>query len=74
MTQRTKAQRRYRKQGYTWEIAPLRNPFRHTPKTIVIHKSGPYGWRSYRPHLLDFLGETIRPICKHYIHNGRKPR
>jgi len=73
VSQRTKAQRRYRKQGYTWEIAPLRNPFQHTPKTIVIHKSGPWGWRSYRPHLLDFLGETIRPICKHYIHKGGKP-
>jgi hypothetical protein len=51
----------------------LRNPFQHTPKTVVIHKAGPYGWRSYRAHLLDFLGETIRPICKHYIHKGGKP-
>lgn len=70
---RTRAQRRYRRKGYTWEIASLApNPY--TPKLIVIQKSGPWGWRSYRPYLLDFLDEQIRPIAVQYIHNGRKPR
>ena len=73
MTRRTKAQRRYRRQGYTWEIAPLRNPFKYNPKLVVIHKPGPYGWRSYRAHLLGIYDEVIRPIAKHYIHKGKKP-
>jgi hypothetical protein len=70
---RTRAQRRYRRKGYTWEIAPLRNPSPSTPKLVVIHKPGQWGWRSYRPYLLDFMGEVIRPVAKHYIHNGGKP-
>lgn len=70
---RTRAQRRYRKQGYMWEVAPLANPHPWIPKLIVIHKPGEWGWRSYRPHLLDFLGETIRPVAQHYIHKGGKP-
>lgn len=70
---RTRLQRRLRRQGYTWEVAPLRNPFPRTPKLIVIHKPGEWGWRSYRTHLLDFIGEVIRPVGTIYIRNGRKP-
>lgn len=69
---RTRAQRRYRRRGYTWEVATLRPTSRHSPKLVVIHKAST-SWRSYRPYLNEWLGEFIRPICKHYIHKGGKP-
>lgn len=69
---RTRLQRRLRRQGYTWEIAPLKNPTPRSPKLIVIHKPVS-SWRAYRPYLLGFIGEVIRPIGTIYIHNGRKP-
>lgn len=73
MTIRTRLQRRYASQGYTWEITTMKPTSPNVPKLIVIHKSGPYGWRSYRPYLLKFMGEYIRPIGTTYIHKGRKP-
>jgi hypothetical protein len=69
---RTRAQRRYLRQGYTWEIATLRHVHPTVPKLVVIHKSSS-SWREYRPHLIEYLHEVIRPICKIYIHKGGKP-
>jgi hypothetical protein len=69
---RTRAQRRYRRAGYTWEIATLQPVSQHGPRLIVIHKASS-SWREYRPYLLDFIHEVIRPICKQYIYKGGKP-
>lgn len=70
---RTRAQRRFRRMGYTWEISTL-TPCAYAPKVILIQGTGPWGWRSYRDHLIDYLGEQVRPIAVSYIHNGRKPK
>jgi hypothetical protein len=69
---RTRAQQRYRRQGYTFEISQLRNPLMRSPKTILIRKGASDSWREWRRYCAA-MGETIRPICKHYIHNGGKP-
>ena len=69
---RTRAQRRYRRQGFTFELTELRNPFKRRPKTIHILKGSSSSWRWWRDNSWN-ADEVIRPIAKHYIHNGRKP-
>ena len=73
---RTRAQSKLRRKGYTHEITYLREPF-PPRKFIFIQKShsshdGPLTPRKvWRKHLLP--GEIVRPIAKHYIHNGKRP-
>ena len=68
---RTRAQRRLRKQGYTYEVALLKEPFPWVVKVIVISKGHRSSWREHRRYL--FEGEVIRPIAHTYIHKGGKP-
>lgn len=67
---RTRAQRRLRRKGYTYEVTYLKEPFLLT-KLILIVKGHRSSWREHRPYLLD--GEVIRPVGTTYIHNGKKP-
>lgn len=69
----TRAQRRYRRQGYTFEIATWGVWSRHLKKgsPIFIMKGRDYSWRYFRKGLMP--GEVIRPIAATYLHNGRKP-
>jgi hypothetical protein len=71
---RTRAQRRYRRKGYTYEIAYLREPFdrnRYHKVLILIVKGHRTSWRENREHLME--GEFVRPIAVTYLNNGRKP-
>lgn len=80
---RTRAQRRLRRKGYTHETTMLR-PGRleeslGIPKLILIfesgrqHNGGPDTPRKiWRDYLLP--GDVVRPVGKHYIHNGKVPR
>jgi len=60
---RTRAQRRYVRMGYTHETATLD---RGTFFLIQPHES----WRECRDR---WDGLHVRPVAKHHIHNGRKP-
>lgn len=66
---RTRAQRRLRGKGFTYETTYLKDDL--APKIIHISKGHRSSWRSYRPYLQE--GEVIRPIAVTYIHKGRKP-
>lgn len=69
---RTKAQRRWIKRGYTREMIPLRPQHGGRDRyTYVLRASE--DWRSQRGFARDVLDMPIRPICKQFIHNGRKP-
>lgn len=70
---RTRAQRHYRRNGYTYEIAYLKEPFgrnRYHKLLILIVKGHRTSWRENRKHLSE--GECIRPIAVTYLNNGRK--
>ena len=71
---RTKAQSKLRKRGYTYEIAYLSEPFkgRYAKMLILIVKGHRTSWRENRNHLM--AGEVIRPVATTYLHNGRKPK
>jgi len=71
---RTKAQSKLRKRGYTYEIAYLSEPFkgRYAKMLILIVKGHRTSWRENREFLNH--GEVIRPIATTYLHNGRKPK
>ena len=68
---RTRAQRRYRKKGYTHEIAYLKEPFPTRYFKGLIYLVSPQRHKTHRPYLLP--GEVIRPVAVSYIHNGGKP-
>lgn len=69
---RTRAQRRFRKQGYTYEKAFLKEPTMFPgDKVIFVSKGHRTSWREARDYL--FPGEVIRPVAHTYIHKGGKP-
>lgn len=67
---RTKAQRRWNRQGYTHEMIPLRPWGDHRFSYLV---SPSESWRASRWQG-ELLGMPVTPIAKVYIHNGKKPR
>lgn len=68
---RTRAQRRYRRNGYTHEMTPLRpQKDGELRLSYLIGKSG--SWRAERSFGL-MIGMPVRPICTQFLHNGRKP-
>lgn len=67
----TKAQRRWGRKGIKYEMIPLRPQHKGSPRYSYVlgaHES----WRAQR-NLGKMLGMPVRPICKQFIHNGRKP-
>jgi len=68
---RTKAQRKWIRKGYSHEMIPLR-PERseRTRLSYLLGRSA--SWRAERGFGL-LIGMPVRPICKQFIHNGRKP-
>lgn len=68
---RTRAQRHWIRKGYLREMAPLRKLYPGRPKEIYLMGASE-DWRSQR-ELAGIMGMPIRPVAKHYIHNGRKP-
>jgi hypothetical protein len=80
---RTRAQRRYRRQGYDTEITRLRrDPVEERlgiPKLILLtqswtsHNGGPDTPRHHRRDAGLLPGEIIREVGKTYIHKGGKP-
>lgn len=64
---RTKAQRRYIQKGYQREMIPLQGP----RVSYLIGRQE--DWRSQREFARDILKMPNRPICKQFIHKGRKP-
>lgn len=68
---RTRAQRRLRRKGYTWEMGFLSSKTLWGKQPWII-SGGNVSWRIARHNL--FPGEVIRPIAAHCLHNGRKPR
>lgn len=68
---RTKAQRRYIRKGYRWEMIPLRPNNPGEPRVSYLIGAGS-SWRAERG-FGQLIGMPIRPICKQFIHNGRKP-
>jgi hypothetical protein len=68
---RTRAQRREHKRGYTHEVVFLKNSLQLPGGRKPIYLCSPQQHKSYRPHLLP--GEVIRPVATTYIHKGRKP-
>lgn len=68
---RTKAQRKWIKLGYPREMIPLR------PQSIPGYRysyllGASEDWRSQR-YFARQIGMPIRPVCKQFIHKGRKP-
>ena len=77
---RTRCQRRLRRKGYTHEITTLKNPWTRIPKLILIvkahtaHDGTAFTPKHCRRDQGLSEGDVLRPVGKHYIHNGRKPR
>lgn len=69
---RTKAQRRWIKLGYPREMCPLMPQRKGSCRYTYVMRASE-DWRKQREFARDILGMPIRPICKQFIHNGRKP-
>jgi hypothetical protein len=68
---RTKAQRRWRRKGYTHEMIPLRRPKPGQQRYSYLVRASEN--RRAGRELAEIMGMSYRPICKQFIHNGRKP-
>jgi hypothetical protein len=73
MARRTKAQRRWIRKGYRYEMIPLRSTWADGARFSYILGASE-SWRAGREFARDVLGMPVRPICKPMIHNGRKFR
>jgi hypothetical protein len=51
-------------------MIPMRPLDDGTRYSYLIHARE--DWRSQR-YMADLMGMPIRPVCKQFIHNGRKP-
>lgn len=69
---RTKAQSRWIKRGYTREMTPWLAQHPGQVRYSYVMRASE-DWRSQREFARDVLNMPIRPICKQFIHNGRKP-
>jgi len=72
---RTRAQRRLRKQGYTHEqthLGPSWIPGWTTGPKLIYLRNATMGRKALRETTL--AGDVLRPVGKHYIHNGKTPR
>lgn len=68
---RTKAQRKWNRKGYSHEMVPLRPQNAGEPRlSYLLGRSS--SWRAERGFGL-LIGMPVRPICKQFMHNGRKP-
>jgi len=66
---RTKAQRRWMRQGYTHEVGYWSGMGKSWNFILVLRpEAAPY----FRKHQMD--DDWVRPICPVFFHNGRKPR
>lgn len=69
---RTKAQRYWRRKGYTHEMIPLKPQHEGKPRYSYLVRASED--RRAGRELAELMGMPYRPICKQFIHNGRKPR
>ena len=72
MKQRTNAQRHWIKRGYPREMCPLLPQHSGRARYTYVMRASE-DWRSQRAFARDVLDMPIRPICKQFLHNGRKP-
>jgi hypothetical protein len=68
---RTRAQRRWRRKGYTHELIQLRSDVPGKPRLSYLIGSQE-SWRQQRKFGL-LIGMPVRPVCQQFLHNGRKP-
>ena len=72
MTKRTRAQRRWRRRGFTGEVAYwTAQAGRRQPWDFILVLR-PQSYAYFRKHRGE--DDWIRPISPVFIHNGRKPR
>ena len=69
---RTNAQRRWIRKGYTHEMIPLRPQHGGQRRYSYLVRASED--RRAGRELAEIIGMPYRPICKQFIHNGRKPR
>ena len=69
---RTKAQRRWRRKGYPYEMIEMVTSVPGEPRLSYLLASWE-NWRAQRA-FGRLIGMPVRPVCKQFIHNGRKPR
>lgn len=69
MPRRTRAQRKWIRKGYPYEMIPLHAEADGKRYSYLLHTNG-RAWRT----LAGLMGMVVRPTCTPMIHNGRKPR
>lgn len=67
----TRAQRRWARKGIRYEMIPLRPQHPGAPRYSYIIGTQE-SWRTQRS-FGRMIGMPVRPICKQFIHKGRKP-
>lgn len=67
---RTKAQRKWIRRGYPREMIPMKAQDSGLRYAYPLHASA--NWRDQR-ELARLMHMPIRPICKQFLDNGRKP-